>query len=145
MANHVNTDGWTPEMREVRDIGQRASIADYVAATTEERHVTGAAKEYNEHVFGTYAQGDYPLEMLLDRNELFDLSPEQWEAMKAGSAESRAIITGIAATHGTPTFVDRLLASSEAAYLRARFPAVGPGRHSYPVVSNADRRRARSS
>lgn len=135
MARHVDTDGWTPERREVREIAQRASIADYVAAATEERHVQGAAKEYNEHVFGTYAQGDYPLEFLLDRDELLDLDPEQWGGMKVGSAEERTVITGIAATHGNPTFVDRLLATSDAAYCMARFPAVGPGRHSYPIVS----------
>ena len=135
MAKNVNTDGWSPELRELRDIGQRACIADYVAATTEERHVTGAAKEYNEHVFGTYAQGDFPHEMLLDRDELLDLTPEQVGALQAGSAESRAIITGIAATHGSPTHIDRLLANSEAAYLRARFPAVGPGRHGYPIIT----------
>ena len=135
MARTADTSGWTPELREVREVAQRASIADYVAAATEERHVTGAAKEYNEHVFGTYAQGDYPLEFLLDRDELLDLKPEQVAAMQAGSAEERAVITGIAATHGNPTFVDRLLATSDAAYCMARFPAVGPGRHSYPIVS----------
>ena len=68
---NVNAEGWTPELREFRELGQRVTIRDYVAAATEERHVDGAAAEYNKHVFGTYAQGDYPLEMLLDREEYF--------------------------------------------------------------------------
>ena len=143
MARNVaSTDGWSPELRAVREIAQRASIADYVGAAVEERTVEGAAREYSDHVFGTHSPGDYPLEMLLDRDEFFDMGANEWKALKA---EDRAIITGIAATHGNPTFVDRLLASSEAAYLRARFPAVGPGRHSYPIVSGTTVARSGSS
>ena len=75
--------------------------------------------------------------MLLDRDEYLGFDPLTWQSLKHDSDETRAIITGIAATHGNPTFVDRLLANSEAAYLMARFPAVGPGRHSYPIVSGS--------
>ena len=135
MANRINTDGWSSELREFRDIAQKTSIRDYVASTIHRREVEGAAKEYNEHVFGSWSPGDYPIEMLLDRNELLDFDPLTWQSLKHDDDGSRAIITGIAATHGNPTFVDRLLASSEAAYLRGMFPAVGPGRHSYPIVS----------
>ena len=135
MARHVNTDGWTPELRELHAVASKASIADYFAATIEGRGVTGAAKEYNEHVFGAYANGDYPIEFLLNRDELLGFDPATWQSLKHDSDEARALITGIAATHGNPTFVDRLLASSEAAYLRGVFPAVGPGRHSYPIVT----------
>ena len=122
-----------PELREFRELGQRVTISDYVAAAVSERHVDGAAAEYNQHVFGTFAQGDYPLEMLLDRDEYFDLDARTWGALV--TEEKRTQITGVASNTGNITFVDRLLASSEAAYLRAQFPAVGPGRHSYPVVS----------
>lgn len=135
MARFADTSGWTPELRELRDVAQRTSIADYVAAAVEERNVTGAAKEYSDHVFGTYSPGDYPLEMLLDRDELFELDPEQMRALRPDAPEMRTVISGIAATHGNPTFVDRLLATSDAAYCMARFPAVGPGRHSYPIVT----------
>ena len=100
MARNVSTDGWSPELREVREIAQRASIADYVLAAVQERTVDGAAKEYSDHVFGSHSPGDYPLEMLLDRDEFFDMSANEWKALKA---EDRAIITGIAATHGNPT------------------------------------------
>ena len=53
MARFANTDGWTPELRELHDVASRASLMDYFAATIEGRGVDGAAKEYNEHVFGT--------------------------------------------------------------------------------------------
>ena len=137
MAKGVNTDGWTPELRELHDIAQKTSIADYFAATIEGRNVDGAAKEYNEHVLGSYAPGDFPTEMLLDRNELLSFDPFTWQSLKHDSNEARAIITGIAGTHGNPTFVSRMFANSEAAYLMASFPAVGPGRHSYPIVSGS--------
>ena len=137
VATNADTRGWTAELREFRAIAQRTSIADYFAATIEGRGVTGSAKEYNEHVLGAYAPGDYPLEMLLDRDELLAFDPFTWQSLKHDSDESRAIITGIAGTHGNPTFVDRLLANSEAAYLMARSPAVGPGRHSYPIVTGS--------
>ena len=133
VATNADTSGWTHELREFRKLGQRVTIRDYVAAATEERHVDGAAKEYNEHVFGTYAQGDYPLEMLLDRDEYFDMDSRTWGTLVTD--EKRAEITGTSATGGNLSFADRLLANSEAAYIGASFPTVGPGRHSYPIVS----------
>ena len=135
MARHVDTDGWTPELKEFRGIAQQATLREHFAAVVESRNVTGATKEYNDHVLGPHARGEYPLELLLDRDQLLDFDPLTWQSLKHDPDEERAIVTGVAATHGIPTFVDRLLASSEAAYLRATFPAVGPGRHSYPVVS----------
>ena len=35
------------------------------------------------------------------------------------------------------TYVARLLAGGDGTYLGASYPAVGPGRHSYPVVSGS--------
>ena len=134
MSRHVNTDGWTPELRAFHDLGQRVTIADYIQAAVTQQEVRGAAKEYNDHVFGTSLPGSYPLEMLLDRDEYYDMDARTWGSLIEGD-EKRAVITGVAATHGNPTFVERLLATSDAAYCMARFPAVGPGRHSYPIVS----------
>ncbi len=132
-STNMNAEGWTPELREFRELGKRVTIADYVAAALEERHVEGAAAEYNQHVLGTYAQGDYPMEMLLDRDVYYDMDSRTWGALVRD--EKRTEVTGIVGTAGSPSFIDRLLASSDAAYIGASFPAVGAGRHSYPVVS----------
>lgn len=134
MQRNADTSGWTPELRELHSVAQRTTIADYVAAAIESRNVGGAAREYNEHVFGSWNPGDYPLEMLLDRDEIIDMNPVQTQHLQADD-EKRTVITGVAGTHGNPTFVDRVLANGEAAYCRATFPVVGPGRHSYPVVT----------
>ena len=140
MATNADTRLAGPRsLREFRAIAQRTTIADYFAATIEgARHVDGHRQGIQRALSsGTYAPGDYPLEMLLDRDELLAFDPFTWQSLKHDSDESRAIITGIAGTHGNPTFVDRLLANSEAAYLMARSPAVGPGRHSYPIVTGS--------
>ena len=139
MATHVNTDGWSPELRGFRDIAQRTSIADYVQAVVTERNVQGAAAEYNQHIFDQWHPGDYPLEMLLDRSELFDFDAAMLQSVQTANLddEKRAEITGVVNTGGNLSFVDRLLAESETAYLRAQSPAVGPGRHSYPIVSGS--------
>ena len=81
--------------------------------------------------------GDFPLEMLLDRSEVVDLTSGQLERLRypVASEEFRTEITGVANTHGNLSFVDRIFADSEGAYLRASYPAVGPGRHSYPIVT----------
>ena len=52
VANQVDTRGWTQEQRELRDLGQRASLGDFVAAAAYERDLEGASKEYREHIFG---------------------------------------------------------------------------------------------
>ena len=96
VSNRANTDGWSPELREFRDIAQKTSIRDYVASTVHRREVEGAAKEYNEHVFGSWSPGDYPIEMLLDRNELLEFDPLTWQSLKHDDDGARAIITGIA-------------------------------------------------
>ena len=70
MANQVDTRGWTAEQRELREMGQRASLEDYVASAAYERELEGAAKEYREHVFGDVIEpGSVPMEFLLDRDE----------------------------------------------------------------------------
>ena len=137
MANNPDTSGWTAEMREFHRLGQRTSMAEYMRAGFQQRAVAQGTPEheYNQHVFGnSFGPGEYPLEMLLDRQEHFSL--EAWEAAQVMEAdEERTAITGTAADAGMLTFVDRLFADSEGAYLMARYPAVGPGRHSYPIVT----------
>ena len=134
MARHIDTDGWTPELREFRALGQRTSITGYMQATVSERRVDGAEAEYNDHVFGTnWQQGDYPLEMLLDRNQYFTLSANAIADMQ--DEEKRTLITGVVAGSENESYVARLLADGDGTYLGASYPAVGPGRHSYPVVS----------
>ena len=136
MAANTNTDGWTPELREFRDLGQRTSIAGYMQATVSEKRVDGAEAEYNDHVFGTnWQQGDYPLEMLLDRGEHFALSANAIADMQ--DEEKRTLITGVVSGSENETYVARLLADGDGTYLGASYPAVGPGRHSYPVVSGS--------
>ena len=86
MATNTDTSGWTAELREFRDLGQRTSIAGYMQATVSEKRVDGAEAEYNDHVFGgNWQQGDYPLEMLLDRNEYFALSAQAIGDMRTSS------------------------------------------------------------
>ena len=80
MARHVNTDGWTPELREWRELGQRTSMAEYMRAGIGLRQLSPGTPEheYNTHLFGNdFNVGDYPVEMLLDRSEFFDLDAHQ--------------------------------------------------------------------
>ena len=97
MATHVNTDGWSAELRAFRDLAQRTSIADYVQAVVTERNVQGAAAEYNQHIFDQWHPGDYPLEMLLDRSEFFDFDAAMLQSVQTANLtdEKRAEITGV--------------------------------------------------
>ena len=138
MARDANSDGWTPEMREFHALGQRTSMAEYMRAGIALRQLTPGTPEheYNKHVFGdTFNVGDYPVEMLLDRSEYFNLDAHQAQQVMEPDDEQRTLITGNTGAGGNLTFVDRLLQGSEGAYLRASYPAVGPGRHSYPIFS----------
>ena len=126
------------ELKEFRDLAQSTRIGKYVTAAAEGRELReGAEFEYNKHVLNTWQVGEFPLEMLLGRDETIDMSPERFGEMRipVNSDEHRTEITGVAATHGSPTWVDRLFADSEGAFVRATYPAVGPGRHSYPIVT----------
>ena len=99
MALNINTDGWTPERREFRALAQRTSIGNYVLAAAEGREIReGAEFEYNQHVLGTFSQGDFPMEMLLDRAEVIDLTAEHFGQLRhpVGSEEFRAEVTGVA-------------------------------------------------
>ena len=133
MARNVDTEGWTAELREFRELGQKTSIVNYMAATVQEKRVGGAEAEYNDHVFGgSWQQGDYPLEMLLDRGEYFGLKAHAIAEMQT---EQRTEITGVTAGSENESYIARLLDASDGTYLGASYPAVGPGRHSYPIVS----------
>ena len=39
MARDANTDGWTPELREFHQLGQRTSILEYMQAGLQQRHL----------------------------------------------------------------------------------------------------------
>ena len=134
MAANTDTSGaaWTPELRELRQAAQGANIGHYMRAAETGRDVDGPAKEYKQHVLGEDAKPEeFPLEMLLDRDEFFDLDARVMEEM-------RAEVTGAAAgTASMLSFADRLFATSDGAYLGAMYPAVGPGRHAYPIISGA--------
>ena len=83
MARDANSDGWTPEMREFHQLGQRTSMAEYIRAGIALRQLTPGTPEheYNKHVFGdTFNVGDYPVEMLLDRSEYFNLDASPGQA-----------------------------------------------------------------
>ena len=140
MSTTAVKDGWTAEMREFHELGQRTSIVEYMQAGLQQRQLSPGTPEfeYNSHVFGgSWSVGEYPLEMLLDRSEYFSLEAHHARQVHEGDMEQRTEITGVSSNAGNLSFVDRLLASSEAAYARAVFPAVGPGRHSYPIVSGS--------
>ena len=129
MSSHVPLDGMTAEQREFHALGQRTSLDEYVFAGASQRHLRAGTpeEEYNQHVFGKWNVGEVPLEMFLDRDQSW--KPHELEEM-------RAVITGVVGTAGMPTFVDRIFNASDGAYLGASYPAVGPGRHSVPVVSS---------
>ena len=98
MARNVDTSGWTAEMREFHQLGQRTSMAEYMSAGIALRHLTAGTPEheYNSHVFGdTWNVGEYPLEMLLDRNEYFSLEASQAAHVLEPDAEQRTEITGV--------------------------------------------------
>ena len=139
LASDVDTDGWTPELREFRELAKRVSIVDYVDAVINNNGaVRGAAAEYNEHVFGGFGKpGDYPVEMLLDRDEKLTYDGHELKLWQADDGEERTVITGPIGTHGMPSFVDRILANSEGAFMGTQFPAVGPGPHAFPIVTGS--------
>ena len=67
MSRSANHDGWTPELREFHELGQRTSMVEYMQAGLQQRHLRPDTPEheYNSHVFGgNWNVGDYPLEML---------------------------------------------------------------------------------
>ena len=141
MARDTNQDGWTPELREFHQLGQRTSIVEYMQAGLQQRHLRAGTPEheYNSHVFGgNWNIGDYPLEMLLDRGEYFSMEAPQAEQILEPELEQRTAITGVVSTAGNLSFVDRIFATSEGAYCRGVYPAVGPGRHSYPIVTGVE-------
>ena len=133
LAPGLDATRFTAEQREYRTLAQRTSFENYVLAALGERHLDdgSAEAEYNQHVFGgEQTQGTIPIEMFLDRDEQIALTPQDVEEM-------RTVITGVAGTHGMLTFIDRIFETSDGVYLGATMPAVGPGRHSYPVVSGS--------
>ncbi len=98
MARHadVTSESWTAELREFRALGQRVNIGHYIAAAERERDVEGEAREYKQAALGDDAKPEeFPLEMLLYREEAFDLEARV-------QAEMRAVITGAAAGDAHP-------------------------------------------
>ena len=134
MATNVDTGGFTPQQRDFHNLGQRTSIVNYMQATISEQRATGAEAEYNDEVFGkNWQQGDYPLEMLLERGEYGGLAANAIADMQ--DEEKRTLITGVTAGSENENYIARLLADGDGAYLGASYPSVGPGRHSFPIVS----------
>lgn len=139
MARNLDTEGWTPEKRDFRDLAQKTEFERYFRAAVQGTEIReGAEYEYNKHVFGNdWGIGDLPLEMFLDRDEhvAHDVIEHVKERYGSAEYEKRTAITGTSNAAGNLTYVDRLFADSDAAYLGTSFPAVGPGRHSFPIVS----------
>ena len=134
MATNADTSGFTPQLREFHNLGQRTSIVNYMQATISEQRATGAEAEYNDEVFGkNWQQGDYPTEMLLDRSEYVSLPALALAGMQG--EEKRTLITGVTAGSENENYIARLLADGDGTYLGASYPSVGPGRHSFPIVS----------
>ena len=128
---------WTPELREIRDLGQKCELGDYFKAVVEGRPVGGAAAEYNQHVLNRNAIGDFPVEMLMDRSEELKLGADYFKELK--EVEHRAVITGTTSNVGaSANFLTRLFANSEAAFMNANMIPVGPGDHSFPIVAGTD-------
>ena len=138
MARNIDPDGLTAEQREFHKLGQRTSIVEYMNAGFHQRALTpGTAEhEYNSHVFGSnWGLGEFPVEMFLDRAQYFSMEAHLAAQIFEQDMEQRTEVTGVVGTAGNLSFVDRIFANSEGAYCRAVYPAVGPGRHSYPIVT----------
>ena len=113
MATNADTSGWTAELREWHQLGQRTSMAEYMRAGAQQRTVAPGTPEheYNTHVFGSsFAPGEFPLEQFLDRSETFSM--ESWQAAESmrKEQEERTEITGTANNAGNLSFVDRIMA-----------------------------------
>ena len=140
MARHVDPEGMTKELREFRDVAQRTDFETYFKASVLGVEIReGPEYEYNKHVFGNeWGLGDIPLEMFLDRDELVEPEVLKHVTERYGSKEyeKRTAITGTSNDAGNLTYVDRLFADSDGAYIGTSYPAVGPGRHSFPIVTS---------
>ena len=139
-ARNVDASGMTPELRDFRDLAQKTDFETYFKAAVQGSEIReGAEKEYNQHVFGdNWGLGDLPLEIFLDRDEVPDPNViahlnERWGSKEY---EKRTAITGTANNAANLTYVERLFADSDAIYIGASMPAVGPGRHSFPIVGS---------
>ena len=128
------SDMWTPELREFRELAQKVSIIDYFSAAERSRAATGAAGEYNEAVFGANREGDFPIEMLHEREDVLKVGADFWNDVK--ETEHRTALTGTGVNAGASTsYVSQLFSTTESAFMGASFPAVGVGDHSYPIFS----------
>ena len=138
-VRNVDTDGFSPELRAFRELAQRADMGVYVYAAAAGQEIRdGAEAEYNREVLGNWSMGDYPLDKLLQSHEFSGLSPAVVARLRGeDDKEYRALLTGLADDAGALTWLDRLFADGEGAYMRATYPSVGAGRHTYPVVNNA--------
>ena len=135
MMRNVDTDGWPAELRAKRDLAQKTNIVTYLKAAADQSEIReGPEYEYGKEVLGNMGPGDYPLEMLLDRDEMVKLDANAL-GFETKDEEKRTLLTGVANNAGNISWADRLLADTDAAYLMAQFPAVGPGRHSYPIIT----------
>ena len=129
-------DRMTPELKELREVAKKVGLNDYMMAARDGRPVSGAGAEYNTHVFGHNAAGDFPIEMLGDREKVLDLDVGDWRDIK--ESEHRTALTGTGVNPGSSTnYIAQLFANSEAAFCGASFPAVGVGDHSYPIFSKS--------
>ena len=139
-AKHVDmgSDIWTPELRELRTIAQKAEFRHYVASSISETPLQGEAREYNEQMLVSWAPGEFPIEKLLDPVE--DFKPSELIGYKVAdkSVEERAAIGGTFSNVGTVTWASRLFQSSEALYMGAQMPVVGTGRQDYPIIAGTD-------
>ena len=138
MAKRVEggEDRMTDELKELRELAKKVGINDYMMAARDGRPVTGAAAEYNTHVFGHNAAGDMPVEILGEREQILKFEARDWQDIK--ETEHRAAITGTNVNPGVSVnYISQLFATSEAAFCGASFPAVGVGDHSYPIFSKS--------
>ena len=137
----IPSERWTPELKALRELmqtggehGGPVTLMDYFRAAQEGRPPGGAAGEYNSHIFGMNRAGDFPVEMLHDRDALLVFKPGDWDDIK--ESEHRASLTGTAVNPGASVnYISQLFSTSESAFCGATFPAVGVGDHSYPIFS----------
>ena len=140
LESNPDTSDWTPELRAFRDLYQATDPGQYVLFAANGREIReGPEFEYNTHVLGNFSVGDIPLEQFADRTKPLDPLGMGQIRTPVNEMEKRTEITGPDASHGTPEWMARLFANTEGAYLNASYRSVGPGRHSYPIVTGTGR------
>ena len=137
MATNVDTSGFTPQLSASSVSWGSAPASSTTCGPLFQRSEPPVPRLSTtmRYSAGTGSRATTPLEMLLERGEYGGLAANAIHDMQG--EEKRTLITGVVAGSENESYVARLLAGGDGAYLGASYPSVGPGRHSFPIVSGS--------